>query len=251
MLYQLQNNLLGIGKEEGDSQSFICGRYSLWLNYLDARFMSFLNIPKLIKIKTNVKSQGWLSKRSPWLALLEDNTIMQFLLTADVAAHLGCTPENVRTIKFRKKEELIEGTHWIQSEDNKTLWTPRGYKKLAEFICPGKDVPQPFETAPLQDETPSFQPVTPPYHGETAPLQALADRLAMASIEHELQLRIEESRRRILTAPTESDALALAQSIDRIGKGLGLLKASQAMLGAIQAVNAQAALALGEGRNDG
>lgn len=67
MLFQSRNNLLGIGKEEGDNQSFICGKYLLWLNYLDAQFMSCPNTPKLIKFKANVKSQGWLSKGSPWL----------------------------------------------------------------------------------------------------------------------------------------------------------------------------------------
>lgn len=175
---------------------------------------------------------------------------MQFLLTADVASFLGCSPENVRTIKFRKKEELIEGTHWITSEDNKTLWYPEGYYKLAELICPGKDVPQPFETAPLQEETGPFQPVTPPYHGETAPLQAIADQIALASIENELQDLIAKSRRRILTAPTEADSLALAQSLDRIGHTLGLLKVSQAMLAGFKAVNAQASLALEGGRDE-
>ncbi len=175
---------------------------------------------------------------------------MQFLLTADCAAYLSCSPENIRTIKFRKKEELLEGCHWITSEDNKTLWTPDGFRKLAELIRPGEDVADPFETMPLQEETGPFQPVTPPYHGETGPLQAIADQIALASIEHELQQRIAESRRRILTAPTEADSIALAQSLDRIGHTLGLLKVSQAMLAGFKAVNSQAALAL-EGRNDG
>lgn len=168
---------------------------------------------------------------------------MEYLLTSAVAEQLGCTDQHIRTLKSRNKDRLQETIHWTKSEDGRTLWTPEGVGVLRSLIAP--------DTQPLQDDMVVLQPDMQPLQ-DTGALQAIADQIALASIEHELMGRIQKARQRILTAPTEADSIALAQSLDRIGKTLGLMRASQLLADSLRFAlqSSRESIAAMEGRND-
>lgn len=53
----------------------------------------------------------------------------EVLSTNQVAEILGTTPATVRSLKSRHKDQLFEGTHWV-NQDNQTLWTNAGLEAL-------------------------------------------------------------------------------------------------------------------------
>lgn len=144
---------------------------------------------------------------------------MDLLLTSEVATRLGCNDSQIRNLKHRNKDRLIENLHWQKSNDGRTLWTPQGVSVLASLIN-GDTVPSQVDTQPYQRHQ---------------TLQVWADQMALAAIEQQLPALIQASLNRILTDPTEQDALALAAMLDRIGEGLGLMQASQALAGGLRA----------------
>jgi len=52
---------------------------------------------------------------------------------ADAAKILGCTENNIRQVKARNSDGLIEGKDW-EKEGNSVLWTIEGLTKMAEWV---------------------------------------------------------------------------------------------------------------------
>lgn len=167
---------------------------------------------------------------------------MEYFLTSAVAEQLGCSDQNIRTLKSRNKDRLQESIHWLKSEDGRTLWTPEGVSVLRSMM--------PSDTQALQHDMQPLHADTQALHPDTGALQAIADLVALASIEQELKEKIQQSRQRILLNPTEADSLALAQAIDRIGGALGLMRVSQILADSLRFA-VQSSVAALEGRQDG
>ena len=52
--------------------------------------------------------------------------------SAQVAQRIGVSAGTIRTWKARKSDQLVEGQHWIQ-QDNQTLWTEAGVSALQQL----------------------------------------------------------------------------------------------------------------------
>ncbi|MDX2099640.1 MAG: hypothetical protein SFW36_17825 [Leptolyngbyaceae cyanobacterium bins.59] len=58
------------------------------------------------------------------------------LTTAQLASNLGITASSLRTYKFRFRERLVEGQHFVKDETgNNTLWTHQGEELIRSLIA--------------------------------------------------------------------------------------------------------------------
>ncbi|GEM_PF-6190112 len=152
------------------------------------------------------------------------------LTNKQLAVRLGISEQDLRTLKSRNKEALVENTHWLRGDGGLTLWTTEGEATVTRIINPKADAPA---SEPDADRPPNtvdvegtpIAPNTPDWIDQA--LQPHADQLAMGIIEQRLPALVVSSLQRMLLNPDPADSEKLQSIIRSFGSSLrGVLGAA-------------------------
>jgi len=158
--------------------------------------------------------------------------------SAQVAQQIAVSAGTIRTWKARKADQLIEGQHWFQ-QDNQTLWTEAGVAALklisatvSANIKPGMDNPETLETG----ETDSLETLETPTVSDSllslkryAPLvQALAEAIAPRLIGEVDRAVVSEVKQSIARPMTPAECVSVLEDLGiKPANPLALIKGSK------------------------
>lgn len=117
------------------------------------------------------------------------------LTSAQVCEQLGLTDSKLRTLKSRKKDQLIEGVHWM-SDGGRTLWTNEGVTMLRQ-LCNSSATECNATVAACNSSE-------------------FVEELAWGVIEENLPRWVQQSVQRILYSPTQSDRQRLKSILEKL-----------------------------------
>lgn len=152
------------------------------------------------------------------------------LTNKQLAVRLGITEQDLRTLKSRNKEALVENTHWLRGEGGLTLWTTEGEATVTRMLNPQVDASASEPSTDRPSSTVEVEGTTiPPDSSDwiDQALQPHADQLAMGIIEQRLPVLVMASLQRMLLNPDPADSEKLQGIIRSFGSSLrGVLGAA-------------------------
>lgn len=143
-----------------------------------------------------------------------DNQGQDFTLTTkQVAEDLGISPDLVRRLKSDNSARLVEGEHWVKTDQNICLWSTAGLAELRAI----RDPSQPCETLsqPCEPETPSAIEATEPLT-----LDTLAADFDNALRPHAQRVARERVARRFERLVAEAEAEEMQRIISLAGEAV-------------------------------
>lgn len=132
------------------------------------------------------------------------------LTTRQLAEDMGITPDLVRRIKSDNPDRLVEGHHWIKTDQNICLWSAAGVAEIAAI----RGVSQPCD-APSQPCESDSQPCEP----DTLTLESLAADFDNALRPHARRVARERVARRFEKLVAEAEAEELRLAIEAANQG--------------------------------
>ena len=133
----------------------------------------------------------------------------EVLTTAQTAELLGVSVNNLRVLKSRKADQLIEGQHWVTGDNNAVLWTSTGLETLQQLkgITGSNEAITDDVTPPLQEG------ITDPLQRYTPLVEALSDSVTQGLLGI-LDRRVGQKIRTAITTPlTPQECVTVLQDL--------------------------------------
>lgn len=119
------------------------------------------------------------------------------LTTRQLAEDMGITPDLVRRIKADNPDRLVEGHHWIKTDQNICLWSAAGVAELRAIRgvsqpCESGSQPCDAPSQPCELDTPTLASLAADFE---AALRPHARKVAQQQIAQQFQRLVEEETR--------------------------------------------------------